>query len=73
MLQKEREALEEIEIAEASAMSMQPDMAMIDKYQSELRENERKIIQQQSKIGGLGEFNSFQKCKLIRHVDIKYV
>ena len=35
---------------------MQPDMAMIEKYQMELREVERKINQQQSKISASGEF-----------------
>ena len=51
---QEREALEELDNVEEAAKSMQPDMTLIEKHQMDLREVERKINQQQSKISGSG-------------------
>ena len=36
---------------------MQPDMTLIEKHQMDLREVERKINQQQSKISGSGTYD----------------
>ncbi len=54
LFSQQNDLLEVLESDEHTAKQMQPDMAMIEKYQSELRDVERKMNQQLAKLSGAG-------------------